>query len=48
MPQTIVKSTGNAIQAIKFVDKDSNELLLVFMSHGQVVLLNTLSEQFIQ
>ena len=34
VPQTIVKSTGNAIQTIKFADKNSNELLLVFMTHG--------------
>lgn len=39
---------GNTLCYIKFAEKTSNELLLVFMSEGDVMCLDTMSETFVQ
>jgi hypothetical protein len=49
IPNHIVPaSRGNTITSLKFADPDSNEQLLVFMSEGEVLCLDAMSEQFVQ
>jgi len=49
IPATIAPPIkGNTLFYIKFAEKTSNEQLLVFMSEGDVMCLDTISETFVQ
>ena len=41
-------SNGSTIQSIRFAMRDSNDFLFVFMSTGEVFILETQSETFIE
>lgn len=41
-------TNGSSIQAIRFAMRDSNDFLFVFMSTGEVYILETQSETFLE
>jgi WD40 repeat protein len=48
LPDKLVPhSFSNSICGLFFADKDSNELLLVFMNRGEVYCLDTVKEEFV-
>lgn len=48
LEEVLPESRGNTMTALKFADPNSNEQLLVFMSEGEVLCLDTTKDSFVK